>query len=372
MAAVPRPRKPCLQHHKTRHGKFVWYVRKGRGPLIRIKAEYGTPEFDAAYEAALLAAPAPKPQDKPRSALGTVAWLIERYRETSSWSSLSPATQRQRENIFKHVVEKIGSETAAQIDRADIIASRDQRRSTPAQARNFLDALRGLYKWALDAGHVKADPTAGVKNPSRPDTGGFQVWSESEVEQYEAAWPIGTRERVWFDVLIYTGLRRGDAVIFGRQHVRNGTWSLRTEKRKKKAVTVANPMLPVLEATLAAGPCGELAFICGGHGKPLTKETFGNYFREACDAAGLKGRSAHGLRKVAATRCAENGATVPQLMALFGWLTPQMAAHYTKDADRRKLARSAGALMQRTPDEQSMLLPSGAGVLPEKFGSDSK
>ena len=45
-------------------------------------------------------------------------------------------------------------------------------------------------------------------------------------------WPIGTRQRVWLDVLIYTGLRRGDAVRFGRQHVRDGIATIKTEKTR--------------------------------------------------------------------------------------------------------------------------------------------
>src|SRR5215813_6571661 len=50
--------------------------------------------------------------------------------------------------------------------------------------------------------------------------------------------------------------------------------------------------------------------ICGKNGKPLTKESFGNAFKDACKAAGLHNRSAHGGRKIAATRAAEAGATV--------------------------------------------------------------
>jgi integrase len=83
-------------------------------------------------------------------------------------------------------------------------------------------------------------------------------------------WPIGTKGRVWLDVLLYTGLRRGDAVRLGRQHVRDGVATLRTEK-SRNTVTVTIPILPVLAATLAAGLCADLAFICGTNGKPLPK-----------------------------------------------------------------------------------------------------
>ena len=93
--------------------------------------------------------------------------------------------------------------------------------------------------------------------------------------------------------------------------------TIKTEK-SGFTVTVTLPILPVLAETLAAGPCGDLTFIVGERGQPLTKESFGNLFREACRAAGVPG-SAHGVRKIAATRAANAGATVAQLEAIFGW-----------------------------------------------------
>jgi hypothetical protein len=38
------------------------------------------------------------------------------------------------------------------------------------------------------------------------------------------------------------------------------------------------------------------------------------------------------VRKIAATRCAENGATVPQMNAIFGWTGERMALHYIEAA----------------------------------------
>src|SRR5262245_15221716 len=78
------------------------------------------------------------------------------------------------------------------------------------------------------------------------------------------------------------------------------------------------PILPTLDEILQAGPCADLAFICGENGRPLTKESFGNVFRDACNAAGVT-KSAHGVRKIGATRAANNGATVAELEAIFGW-----------------------------------------------------
>lgn len=332
---MTRPRPPYLLREKTRHGKVVWYVRKGDGPRIRIPGEYGSDEFTEAYQAAISGQN--PPSKKARS--GSLEWLITRYRETSPWLTLAAATRRQRENIFKHVIEKSGHEPFAEITRAHMVAGRERRAATPAQARNFLDAMRGLFRWALDAGMIDMDPTAGVKNIARTKGEGFEVWTEDEVALYERRWPIGTKERVWLDVILYTGLRRGDAVRIGRQHVRDGIASIKTEK-SRFTVEVTIPILQTLQVTLDAGPTGDLTFICGDKGLPLTKESFGNIFREACRKAGVQ-KSAHGVRKIGATRAANAGATVAELEALFGWQGGAMASLYTRSADRRRLAKGA-------------------------------
>jgi integrase len=332
---MPRPRPPHLHRQITRHGKPVWYVRVGKGPRTRVRAEYGSLEFNAEYQAAVTGTPRPT---RGAPATGTLVWLITRYRETAVWSTLAPATRRLRENIFRQVIETAGDKPFTRITPEIITAGRERRAHTPAQARLFLDTMRGLFRWALDAGHVKVDPTAGVKNlPGKKAGDGHIAWTEEDVKAYERQWPIGTRQRVWLDVLLYTGLRRGDACRLGRQHIREGVAQIMTEKTR---TVVTLPILPVLAETLEAGPCGDLTFIIGARGQPLDKASFGEAFRHACKAAGVPG-SAHGVRKIAATRAANRGATVAELEAIFGWSGGGMAAHYTRSADRQRLALEA-------------------------------
>lgn len=337
---MPRPHLPHLHKQITRHGKIIWYVRKGHGPRTRLRAKYGTEEFTAEYEGALKGAP-PAPKTGPRS--GSLSWLWDRYRETQGWAALALATRRQRENIMVHVLAKSGTEAADDIDASDIDAAVDDRRNTPAQARNFLDAVRGLFRWSKKAGHTRANPTEGVENPKRKKGNGFPPWNEGDVARYYGRWPVGTRERVWLDMLLYTGPRRGDVCKLGRQHVRASSGgreiAFRTEKGGEM-IEVTIPLLPVLEATLAAGPCGDLAFIIGDRGHPFTKESFGNAFSAAARKAGVF-KSAHGVRKIAATTAADNGATIHQLMAIFGWTTVDMPELYTREANRRRLGRES-------------------------------
>ena len=260
--------------------------------------------------------------------------MIERYRDSTAWGDLSQATKRNRENHFKQVCKTGGRRPYRAFRQVDIVAGRDRRAKTPAQARNFLDAMHGLFKWAKAAGHRPDDPTNGVTNPKRKKGPGFPVWAEADVERYYSRWPLGTKERVWLDVVA----------------------TLRTEKSQGE-ITVTLPILPVLQRTLDAGPIGDLAFICGKKGKPFKKESFGTAFKEACVAAGLHNRSAHGCRKIGATRAAENGATVAELNAIFGWTGTAMASLYTQAADRTRLARQAIGKLARNENATSILPP---------------
>ena len=97
---------PNLPKFGGNPNKTVWYVRVDKGRRIRIGAAFGTPDFDAAYQAAITDLAVQKEKNQGASA-GTLAWLIERYRETGAWTNLSLATRRQRENIFRPALERI-------------------------------------------------------------------------------------------------------------------------------------------------------------------------------------------------------------------------------------------------------------------------
>jgi integrase len=362
MGAMPRPRPPHLHRETSRHGKTVWYVRVGKGARVRISATFGSPEFDDSYRAALSNK---EPQPAGNASRGTLAWLWALYRASAAWLDLSLATRRQRENIMLHVLKSGGAEPLSRIDRRAILRGRERRAATPSQAKNFISTMRGLFNWAVDADVVRANPTQGIttNKSKKPKSGGFPVWTDDEIAMFERRWPRGTRERVMFDVFLYTGLRRGDAAVVGKQHVRNGVISIQTEKT---GMWVTIPILPELQATLNAGPTGDLAFIANaGNGNPLTKESLGNLFTEACKAAGVR-KSAHGLRKAAATNAANHGATVAELEAIFGWAGGQMAALYTRSANRRALSAGAINKLSRTETETSIPAPSDKVRAPEQ------
>ncbi|WP_363347942.1 tyrosine-type recombinase/integrase [Methylocystis echinoides] len=235
------------------------------------------------------------------------------------------------------------------------MAARDKRAATPHQATNYLKTMRGMFQWATsdEIGLLRIDPTIGVKGlkPARrskdeiDEEEGYPAWTEEDVSLFEERWPIGTRERLAFSILIYTGLRRGDAARLGRQHIRNAVIHMRTEKT---GMPVAIPILPELAEALATAPPRADSFVTTVRGRAMAKESFGNWFKKACVAAGVNEATAHGLRKIAAIRAALNGATVPQMNAIFGWAKgSSMAQKYIEAADRIRLAQAGISTMRK-------------------------
>lgn len=341
MQAMPKPRLPHLLHEKTNRGRWVWYFRLGKGKRIRLPDDYGSPQFIAAYNAALAGEPLQTGAGKPHK--GTVEWLIARYRESSDWVGLSPATRYQRDRIFAQVIEKAGKEPFLAVTAKTIRNGREARKHTPFMANNYLRAVKGLFAWATEAEYIVENPAAGVSELA-VKTKGHEPWSIEDIRRYEARWPLGTRERVWLHVLAYTGLRLGDACAVGWQHERDGWVSMRAEKTTE---LLEFPILPPLLETLRAGPTSDLAWIANAHGRPFVKESFGNAFRDACRAAEIRGKSAHGLRKMLASLAAEIGASEELLQAWFGWQSNRMSAIYTRAASKKAMAGKLGELFRQ-------------------------
>lgn len=217
---------------------------------------------------------------------------------------------------------------------------RDRKKRFPEAANIRLKSLRGLFKWAIDAGKGSV-----TKNPARDlprlkvREGGLHTWSEEERCQFEARHPVGTKARLAYALMLYTGQRRSDVVLFGRQHVSSGKLRFTQQKnRRRKPISLELPILPELQAILDASPLGDLTFLVTEFGRPFAVAGFGNWFRERCNEAGLPNCTSHGLRKAAATVAAENGATAHELMSIFGWHTLKEAERYTRAVERKRLA----------------------------------
>ena len=337
MKEMPRPRPPFVQRETSRHGKTVWYFRRGDGPRVRLPGEFQSPEWNEAYRKALTGAEASS--EHQRKSSGTLQWLVDRYMQSAPFLTLAPSTQRMRANVLKSICRTGGNLKLSTITRQTMAAGRDRRATTPFAAITFLKTMSQLFDWAVDADYMTTNPAKDVKRPS-PRTEGFQPWADEHIIAYCKAYPVGTRERLAMDLMLFTGLARSDAIKVGRQHVRDGVIEYR---REKTSAPIYIAILPPLQISIDATPTGDMAFLVTSRGQPWgSAASFGNTFSEWCADAGLPVR-AHGLRKRIATIMAEGGASNRLLDSFFGWSSPGMAAHYTRRADARAMALQAAA-----------------------------
>src|SRR5262245_53070160 len=342
---MPRPKPPHLYCERSRHGRKVWYVRKGHGLRTRIESEYGSAEFWSAYQSALAETPPPV-KASPKAA--TLEWAIDLYRNSSAWAALKQSTRAKRESIFTAMIELAGDQPISKITRNTILAGRERRKDKPNVANEYLKAVRGLFKWLADpsgGGLITNNPCIGIKTMKNPNPDGFHTWTDEEIVRFEQRWPIGTRERLALDIMIYTGLARSDVVKLGKSHASNGVFTIRMVKERGDNY-VYPPLLKPLAASIAATKTSDISgvYLVTKSGAPFTPAGFSNWFRVACIKAGVPGR-AHGLRKAGARRAAENGATTNQLQAYFGWGTEAMPTKYTRKANRKKLAAETAHLL---------------------------
>ncbi|WP_084646792.1 tyrosine-type recombinase/integrase [Mesorhizobium sp. WSM2561] len=324
-------------HEKNRHGKYIWYFRRPGQIRVRLPNDYNSREYLAAYNAAFAGKLVVQPIGRP--AAHTFAWLIDQYRQSAHYKGLRPSTQRQRSSILKRLVDSSGSQSFAAIKRHHIQAAMDAKADTPFAANNGLKALRKLFEWAVSAGHIENNPCVGVM-PIRASTDGFHSWTVDQVEQFRKHHPVGSRARLALDIMLFCGLRRGDLVRVGPQHVRDGLITIKTQKT---GTIVYLTIWPELQRSIDATPTGLQSFMVTSYGKPFSSaESFGTWFAKQCNDAKLpKECRAHGLRKAGATIAADNGASAHELCAMFGWSKLATAEIYTKEADRKRLSRAA-------------------------------
>ena len=344
---------------RDRHGNVRYYFRRKGQRKIRLRAEPGTREFQAAYEAAgRQAATASRPAAIARPKAGSFRSLCVSYFASTDFGQLDRSTQVVRRRILESMCQEPiapgGAQTfadfpLARFGRKAVRILRDRKADLPWAANGRLKAIRRLFKWALD------EDVAGIAaNPARDVSylkgrqGGHHSWTPEEVERFETRHPVGSKARLALALLLYTGQRRSDVILFGAEHVRDGWLRFTQQKnRNRKPITLALPILPVLLQVLDATPLGAETFLVTDYGKPFTGNGFGNKMRQWCDEAGLPLCTAHGLRKAGAAIAAENGATPHQLMSIFGWLTLAEAERYTRAAEQKRIVADAIRLLER-------------------------
>lgn len=165
-----------VHEYRDRHGKLRRYLRRPGEKGVILPGEPGSPEFMRAYYNAPTAKENPsKPKPRKSSGLsGSLSEVITAYYRDSSFTVLSPVTQKMRRAVLEQLRQHDGMKPFVLLHEK-AIRERIVKRKPFAQ-RNWLKAFRGLMKFAVAHGLRTDDPTQGLEKHLTQAKGGASTY----------------------------------------------------------------------------------------------------------------------------------------------------------------------------------------------------
>jgi integrase len=278
-----------------------------------------------------------------RTRPGSLNELCVSYYRSPGFLNLKESTKADRRGIIENFRKLHGDKSLSGLKRIHVEAIIAVKADTPHGANNLLKVLKVLLNYAVSVEMISTNPAIGVKRfKVRGD--GFPTWSEGEIAQFEARHRVGSKARLAMALLLYTAQRRSDVIAMGWQHVVGDEIKV---KQQKTGTTLLIPIHPELKLMLTSMERSSLLFLTTEREEAFSARSFSDWFKRQCRLAGLPRRSAHGLRKSAATRLANAGCTSEQIKAITGHKSLSEVDHYIKAADQQRLARQAMKMMSR-------------------------
>jgi integrase len=327
-----------IHEYRDRHGKVRRYIRRPGSRRVPLPGLPGSPEFMQAYQDAMSGSAPPKhSRHKP----GTLGALSADFLQSTEFANLKISTRASYRAVLDPVLKRDGHRLVRDLpaDKArKVLQEIGEKR--PGMANLTRAVLRRLFAYAIDLGLRRDNP---FDRTPKYKLGTHHTWTDAELEAFEKRWPLGTRERLAYSVLLYSGQRVGDVVRMQRSDIRKGTIHI---VQDKTAAELYIALHPALERALKAGPSNGIYLIGDRAGRPIKRARLSALIRAAAETAGLPSKCvAHGLRKAALRRLAEHGGTSKQIQAVSGHRTLSEIERYTRQADQQRLAKAAIGLL---------------------------
>lgn len=333
-AQVAKIKLRYVDEYIDRTGKLRRYFRKGGKRVGPLTGEPGSEEFMTAYAAYLAQKPAAARTVLHEDSLGK---LIMDFYGSRFFTDRKPSTRQ----LYKYALDPISkahghrSASTMPAEAAEKIINQIGAEK-PGMANLTRAVMRRLFQFALKTRRRKDNPMIGVEAFK---VGEHHTWTDAELKQFEDKWRLGTRQRLAYALLLYTGQRVGDVVKMRRADVADGLIHVVQEKT---GAALWVPIHPELDRAMKAYPANGLVLIGDAHGRPVKRPALSALMRAAIKQAGLPGRCvSHGLRKAAMRRLAEAESTANQIASISGHKTLKEVERYTKAADQKKMARQA-------------------------------
>jgi integrase len=359
------------------------YFRINGKRIERLPDDEASPEFAAAYGRLMAAhdrgelfGGTPR-RARQGSMVGSIEWFVQRYLESKFFVGkdgreplFSAGSQLKYRPALDDIRRRVGAAKLADMtpEGVDRYLAGIERERSPSVASLHKILLSNLWKFARGFKEFnrggRTNPTADVGELYRVQHE-HRPWPQDVQDRFLAA----CDENLYFAyyLLLCTGQRVSDVVEMKWTDFDGTHFRLVPKKTKRTAGTVMRIKAPkVLLDLLERRERVHEHILTNSLGQPYTALSVSNMIhrvlvRTGDCSPGTKGRlgkttdsySVHGLRKNAGIMLAENGATVPQIMAALGHTTPKLALYYCRLANQKTLNDQAVAIMDDVFDRRA-------------------
>jgi hypothetical protein len=273
---MPRKLPPNVERNQVKGHTYLSF-RLGKGPRIRLPEDPTSQEFRDAYAAAMAVATATKPKQDPPNSIGA---LIASYIASGGFKALGETSKTGYMSRLEAIRVEHGHRAVAGLtkDRIQTFIL-DPLADRPGAALDTLKKLRILIGHAIGKSWLKYDPSTGIKRPKGKE---IRAWTDAELSAYERRWPIGTKQRTAYALMLNMGTARVDTHLL--------TWhqvdEVASYERHKTGVAVEMALSEDLRKALAAMPRTHVTVINTAYGKPFSVDGFSGFMRDAIRKAG--------------------------------------------------------------------------------------
>lgn len=314
----------------------LWYVYAFRGGPQIHTAEGERPTITTAMQD--MAAEARKLRHKVEA--NNIASLIADYQRSPEWDKLGERTKKDYRIELGKIAAKFGTTPLAVFNdqkmRADVMEWRKGLADKPRTADKAVVMLATVLSWGMIEGKLSRNVASGIPMLYSADRAAI-IWTEADKQAIQ---PHCSKE-LWQALRLasMTGLRLGDLVSVGWEHVGLNSIVFTTSKRNKRVVI---PILDELRTLLAeiGGDSGTI--LKNSRGQAWTESGLGGVFQKAkAKAAGFnKDLRIHDLRGTYATWLANKGLTDQEIARIVAWSEKQVAEIRRRYVDEEHVVAS--------------------------------
>jgi len=288
---------------------------------------------------------------------GSVAWVVEQYQASDEYQALKRGSVKYYKRFCKDLMKLFGRlpfrEAMTRRVSVDFV-----RRYKPSMRRQAAAVLVNVFNVALYHQYAEVNHAhkLKLKGGNRRET----TFEEDQHVAWLGACGSDADMRLAYTILRYSVQRPGDVLKMLWDRYNGDTIKLRQEKTGKLLEVPCHRDLR--EALDEAKRNAATVFIVSNRHKPLSYSRFRERFRRIADRAGLPGHQARDLRRSAAVRMSEAGATIQQISAVAGWSIDYTQRVLETYIPRNvEMGRGAIAKWEQRQDEESNALEKSRG-----------